>query len=111
MRYYPRIRTASKLFFITLWIAVVFLSPGHAEDASRSFKGESFVLENGLQVVVVPQRRVPIVTHLIAYKVGGADEPAGLSGMAHFFEHLMFKATKNHAAGELDAVVNAVGGD
>lgn len=101
--------------FLKFLIAVVFslglALPTRAEDAAPKLDVDVFSLENGLQVVVIPQRRVPIVTHLLAYKVGGADEPAGLSGMAHFFEHLMFKSTKNHAAGELDAAVQAVGGD
>ena len=105
-------RSASSFlsFLIAAAIVMVVSLPGHARDAAE-LDVEVFSLDNGLQVVVIPQRRVPIVTHLLAYKVGGADEPAGLSGMAHFFEHLMFKATKNHAAGELDAAVQAVGGD
>jgi len=105
-------RSASSFlsFLIAAAIVMVVSLPGHARDAAE-LDVEVFSLDNGLQVVVIPQRRVPIVTHLLAYKVGGADEPAGLSGMAHFFEHLMFKATKNHEAGELDAAVQAVGGD
>lgn len=96
------------LVFVILLLGLVL--PGQAREAAK-LDVDVFSLENGLQVIVIPQRRVPIVTHLLAYKVGAADEPAGLSGMAHFFEHLMFKATKNHAAGELDAAVQAVGGD
>lgn len=109
----PLLRNAG--FFSKLLIAtsvIVFLAvPSRAEEVEVKFEGESFSLENGMQVIVIPQRRVPVVTHLVAYKVGGADEPAGLSGMAHFFEHLMFKATTSHAVGELDAAVQAVGGD
>ncbi|HLN11097.1 MAG TPA: insulinase family protein, partial [Xanthobacteraceae bacterium] len=50
-----------------------------------------FTLANGLQVVVVPDHRTPVVTHMIWYRVGAADEPPGKSGIAHFLEHLMFK--------------------
>ena len=71
---------------------------------------QSFTLNNGLQVVVIPDRRAPIVTHMIWYKVGSADEPAGKSGIAHFLEHLMFKGTSNHKAGEFSAAVAAIGG-
>ncbi|WP_292236709.1 pitrilysin family protein, partial [Mesorhizobium sp.] len=69
-----------------------------------------FLLRNGMEVVVIPDHRAPVVTHMIWYKVGSADEPPGKSGIAHFFEHLMFKATANHAAGELDRTVSEVGG-
>ena len=61
-----------------------------------------FLLDNGMEVVVIPDHRAPIVTHMVWYKIGSADEPPGKSGIAHFFEHLMFKATTNHPAGEFD---------
>ncbi|CCV13061.1 pitrilysin family protein [Mesorhizobium sp. STM 4661] len=70
----------------------------------------NFLLDNGMEVVVIPDHRAPIVTHMVWYKIGSADEPPGKSGIAHFFEHLMFKATTNHAAGEFDRAVSAIGG-
>jgi zinc protease len=100
-------------YFSGLFVALtVVVSPitACAQVEAEKLDVEAFSLDNGLQVVVVEQRRVPVVTHLLAYRVGGAEEPQGLSGMAHFFEHLMFKATENHKAGELDAAVQAVGG-
>ncbi|MET2831241.1 M16 family metallopeptidase [Mesorhizobium shangrilense] len=70
-----------------------------------------FQLDNGMEVVVIPDHRAPIVTHMVWYKIGSADEPPGKSGIAHFLEHLMFKAaTTNHAAGELGRAVSAIGG-
>ena len=54
---------------------------------------ETFVLGNGLQVVVLPSRRAPIVTQMVIYKVGSADEVVGRTGIAHFLEHMMFKGT------------------
>ncbi|MGE0502883.1 MAG: M16 family metallopeptidase [Rhizobiaceae bacterium] len=71
---------------------------------------ETFTLANGMQVVVIPDHRAPVVTHMVWYKVGSADEPPGKSGIAHFFEHLMFKGTKNHAAGEFSAKIAEIGG-
>ena len=71
----------------------------------------SFELDNGMQVVVIPDRRAPVVTHMVWYKVGSADEPAGSSGIAHFLEHLMFKGTTNHPAGEFSASVASIGGE
>ena len=63
-----------------------------------------------MEVVVIPDRRAPIVTHMVWYKAGSADEPPGKSGIAHFFEHLMFKGTENHPAGEFSSAVAAIGG-
>ncbi|MGX8009719.1 M16 family metallopeptidase [Mesorhizobium sp. ORM8.1] len=63
-----------------------------------------------MEVVVIPDHRAPIVTHMVWYKVGSADEPAGKSGIAHFLEHLMFKGTANHGPGELDRAVSEIGG-
>ena len=74
------------------------------------FDPETFTLENGMQVVVVPNHRVPVVTHMVWYKVGAADEPAGKSGIAHFFEHLMFKGTDTRAPGEFSKIVARNGG-
>jgi zinc protease len=69
-----------------------------------------FVLDNGLQVVVIPDHRAPVVTQMVWYKVGAADEELGKSGIAHFLEHLMFKGTRNHPAGEFSAIVSEIGG-
>jgi zinc protease len=70
----------------------------------------NFLLDNGMEVVVIPDRRAPIVTHMVWYKVGSADEPPGKSGIAHFFEHLMFKGTTKHKAGEFGAKIAEIGG-
>ncbi|NNM72528.1 M16 family metallopeptidase [Enterovirga aerilata] len=67
-------------------------------------------LDNGLEIVVIPDRRVPVVTHMVWYRNGSADDPLGQSGIAHFLEHLMFKGTERHPAGEFSKVVSALGG-
>ena len=66
--------------------------------------------ENGLEVVVVPDHRAPVVTHMIWYKVGAADETPGKSGLAHFLEHLMFKGTAQHPGNSFSQEVAAIGG-
>ncbi|MBY0564276.1 MAG: insulinase family protein [Hyphomonadaceae bacterium] len=71
---------------------------------------ETFTLRNGLQVVVVTDRRAPVVTHMVWYRVGAADEPRGASGIAHFFEHLMFKGTRTIPAGEFSRIIARNGG-
>jgi zinc protease len=69
-----------------------------------------FTLANGLEVVVVPDHRAPVVTHMVWYKVGSADETPGKSGLAHFLEHLMFKGTAKNPIGRFSQAVAAVGG-
>jgi zinc protease len=69
-----------------------------------------FRLANGLQVVVIPDRRAPVVTHMVWYRNGSADDPVGKSGIAHFLEHLMFKGTHKHPQGEFSNVVAELGG-
>ena len=71
---------------------------------------ESFTLANGLQVVVLPSRRAPIVTQVLVYKVGSADETFGHTGVAHFLEHMMFKGTDRIASGEFSRIVSRNGG-
>jgi zinc protease len=71
----------------------------------------TFTLENGMQGVVIEDHRAPVVTHMVWYRVGAADEPPGQSGIAHFLEHLMFKATDTLADGEFSRIVAANGGD
>ena len=74
------------------------------------FNPETFTLANGLQVVVVENHRLPVVNHMVWYKVGAADDPVGKSGIAHFLEHLMFKGTKAVPAGEFSHIVARNGG-
>lgn len=71
----------------------------------------SFSLDNGMQVVVIEDHRAPVVTHMVWYKIGRADEAPGHSGIAHFFEHLMFKGTAKVPSGEFSAIVEKQGGN
>ncbi|MBA8845512.1 zinc protease [Ochrobactrum sp. RH1CCR137] len=79
-------------------------------EISQSDGVSHFTLPNGLEVIVIPDHRAPVVTQMIWYHVGSADEAPGVSGIAHFLEHLMFKGTKNHPAGEFSAKVASIGG-
>ena len=71
---------------------------------------KDFKLENGLSVVVIPDHRAPVVTHMIWYRNGSADDPQGKSGIAHFLEHLMFKGTRTHPKGAFSEAVAEIGG-
>ena len=68
------------------------------------------VLDNGLQVVVIADHRAPVVTHMVWYRNGSADDPLGKSGIAHFLEHLMFKGTERHPKGMFSETVAELGG-
>lgn len=100
-----------RLFFILLLL--VCAPAAHAQEAAREkiFNAESFTLENGMRVVVIPNHRVPVVTHMVWYGVGGADEQPGQSGLAHYVEHLMFKGTETVPPGEFSKRVRALGGN
>jgi len=69
-----------------------------------------FKLQNGMEVVVIPDRRTPVVTHMVWYRVGAADEAPGKSGIAHFLEHLMFKGTEKNPAGRFSQTLATIGG-
>ncbi|MCW5773884.1 MAG: insulinase family protein [Rhodospirillaceae bacterium] len=81
-----------------------------ADSPAGIFHPETFTLSNGLQVVVVTNRRAPVVLHMMWYKAGAADEPPGKSGIAHFLEHLMFKGTKTLGPGMFSKIVSNNGG-
>ena len=87
------------------------LTPGAAAPPPAAGSGVvDFKLENGLTVVVIPDRRAPVVTHMVWYRNGSADDPPGKSGIAHFLEHLMFKGTKTHPKGAFSEAVAEIGG-
>lgn len=70
----------------------------------------SFDLENGMRGVVIEDHRAPVVTHMVWYKVGSADETPGKTGIAHYLEHLLFKGTEKFPGGSFSETVAANGG-
>jgi zinc protease len=99
-------RPAIVLLLSTLMFAQSLMSI----DARANSRAVEFKLANGMQVVVVPDTRAPVVTHMVWYRVGAADEPRGVSGIAHFLEHLMFKSTQKIAVGEFSKIIARLGG-
>jgi len=96
-----------KIAKIALLVAALV---GAAESAHAGSDISHFTLANGLEVVVVPDHRAPVVTHMIWYKVGAADETPGKSGLAHFLEHLMFKGTEKNPGDAFSRQVAEIGG-
>jgi zinc protease len=92
----------------SLLAALVLALPGPTRAAM--FEADQFVLSNGLTVVVIPNHRAPIITQMMWYKVGAADETTGKSGLAHFLEHLMFRGTKTVPPGEFSRTIAKNGG-
>src|ERR1700760_2310959 len=92
-------------------VSLVIPAGAIAQTTFTSEPPASFTLPNGLQVVVIQDHRTPVVTQMIWYKVGSSDETPGKSGLAHFLEHLMFKGTAKHPAGEFSQTVLKVGGN
>ncbi len=100
----------SKRGFVLAAVVTATALAGAAAVASSGPSIADFTLKNGLELVVIPDHRAPVVTHMIWYKVGAADERPGKSGIAHFLEHLMFKGTAKHPAGQFSTVVAKMGG-
>ncbi|HPI49402.1 MAG TPA: pitrilysin family protein [Hyphomonadaceae bacterium] len=90
-------------------MATMIALPASAQN-DPNWKPETFTLANGMKAVVLPDHRAPVVTHMLWYRVGSADEVKGKSGLAHFLEHLMFKATDDIPAGEFSKIVARNGG-
>ena len=116
------------LFIALCALTALPLSHVHAKDTQKPaaqetekarekiFNAKTHTLDNGLQIVVVENHRAPVVTHMLWYRVGSADEPRGKSGIAHFLEHLLFKGHSypglgTYEPGEFSRIVRALGGE
>jgi zinc protease len=96
----------------SLLLAALFLPAALVCTPLRAAESVTqFALPNGLQVVVIPDRRAPVVTQMIWYKVGAMDDPPGHSGLAHFFEHMMFRGTKAEPGDSFSRLVAKNGGE
>ena len=93
-------------FTILLTVAACYAPVAQA----ALFHPKTRTLANGMQVVVIEDHRAPVVAHMVWYKAGAADEPAGKSGIAHFLEHLMFKGTPTVPSGQFSKIVARNGG-
>ncbi|MCI4664516.1 MAG: insulinase family protein [Neomegalonema sp.] len=92
---------------------LLLITPAAAQLAVKDLpapKVTSFKLDNGMDIVVIEDHRAPVVTHMVWYRVGAADEPHGQSGIAHYLEHLMFKGTDDIAPGQFSKIIAAQGG-
>jgi zinc protease len=104
---FPRLKPACAAL-----VAGLLLSAGVAANVAQAavFDPKTFSLPNGLEVVVIENHRLPVVTQMVWYKVGAADDPQGQSGIAHFLEHLMFRGSGTIAPGEFSRIIARNGG-
>lgn len=102
-------RMIPERMMLTLAALCVVMIAGRAD--AKVYEPESITLANGMQVVAITDHRVPVVTHMVWYKVGGADEVPGETGLAHFLEHLLFKGTEKVPSGEFSRTVSRNGGE
>ena len=98
---------AVRISILHFALFVLMVLPAQALDVEVA----DFKLANGMEVVVIPDHRAPVVTHMVWYRVGAADEVSGKSGLAHFLEHLMFKGTTKHPKGEFDHLLDINGAE
>lgn len=105
-----RLATCSRFSLLTLLAILMLAVNPQAHAADGATRASEFKLSNGMDVVVIPDHRSPVVTHMVWYKVGAADEVLGKSGIAHFLEHLMFKSTDKIPVGEFSKIVGRLGG-
>lgn len=77
---------------------------------AMAFPVEESKLANGLRVILAPDDALPDVTVMVRYGVGSRDEPAGLRGIAHLTEHLLFEGSRHVAAGDHTRMLHLAGG-
>jgi len=90
-----------------LWLLPVLVTASNT-DATGSVVEHR--LDNGLTVLIQVDRRAPIVTHQVWYRVGSMDEHSGITGISHMLEHMLFKGTEQYAPGEFSRIVASLGG-
>ncbi len=97
---------------ITKLLATLAVTAGLAQVGGARAEPvvSDFTLDNGMRAVVIEDHRAPVVTHMVWYKVGSADEPPGKTGIAHYLEHLMFKGTEKIAPGQFSRIIAQNGG-
>ncbi len=99
------------LLIVSFWgVSLMILLTSFSGVLAQAYNPKTLILDNGLHIVVIENNRAPVVTQMLFYKVGSADDPYGKSGLAHFLEHLMFKGTKKNPPGRFSETVARLGG-
>jgi zinc protease len=96
---------------IGLWMAFAGCRGQVASELGVNFKLDERSLSNGLKVIMIEDHTVPIVSYQTWYQVGSVDEKVGRTGLAHLFEHLMFKGTQKYGAKQFFEQLEAKGAE
>ncbi len=99
---------SKKIVIPYIIFSFLFVPPLAAANVPVS---ENFTLKNGLEVIVIPNHRVPAINHTLWYFVGAGDDPTGKSGLAHYHEHSMFLGTQKYKSGEYSTIIAKNGGE
>ncbi|MGM0677399.1 MAG: M16 family metallopeptidase [Pseudomonadota bacterium] len=94
---------------LLLCLALLLFGTGPALAGSGSDVFE-YELDNGMKVLVRPDTRAPVVSSMVWYRVGASHEHGGITGVSHALEHMMFKGTEAHPAGEFSRIIAELGG-
>ncbi len=97
-------------FFFTAFLGLFFLQSGFPPMAQAASPIHELTLSNGLRVIVKEDHRAPVMVSQVWYKVGSSYEHDGITGVSHVLEHMMFKGTRTHSAGEFSRIIAANGG-
>jgi len=105
-------RSPARLLGLLFAIAALGCSGGPSVPSVDLLEGlERRVLPNGLAIVVKEDHRLPTLTAMLAYRVGSVNEPEGLTGVSHYFEHMVFKGSAKYKRGDIDLVTYRCGGE
>ena len=100
--------SVSRWAILTVLLAVALAAPaGAAMDASSVTE---HMLSNGMKVLLWEDDTIPNLAIYTFWKVGSRNEAPGITGLAHFFEHMMFNGSRNYPPGEFDRTMEAAGG-
>ncbi|MEJ2143105.1 MAG: pitrilysin family protein [Gammaproteobacteria bacterium] len=99
-----------KLYRLTLLASILGIGLSLAAVQKVAAQVHEFKLDNGLKLLVKEDHRAPVVVSQIWYKVGASYEHNGITGVSHVLEHMMFKGTQKHPAGEFSRIIAENGG-
>ena len=103
-------RPTGPLTLLTTFVIMTLQAIAPTLSIAAAPRAVEYKLDNGLNIVVIPDHRAPVVQHMVWYRVGSSDEPRGTSGIAHFLEHLMFKGTEKIGPGQFSKTIARNGG-
>ena len=98
-------------FTLPVLAAPTLVSEQVKEEGKLAIPYQMYKLDNGLTVILAPDKSDPLVHLDVTYHVGSSRETVGKSGFAHFFEHMMFQGSKHVGDQEHMRIINEAGGD